>query len=139
MSNSHLVNELSALSSEMSVFPLLVGSDEIGHFHSVRGRYSTSSNLHVVEFVHEVQGVGSPDYVPTDSSIDSVEAHLQKQFVTMNVQKLDATSHTEYPDKPYVLTAHVTSYMNGEHSFSEALLAPADKRETRHQPNGERQ
>lgn len=120
---SHIVEEMKAQAADREVFPVLLGT-HIAEFHDVYGGY-VSSGYHLVNFVHEVQGIGSP--FQGDVYQESVEAHLDDYFY---VEVEDVREYDNYPDEDYVLSLQVDGYQRGPYSFSEEMSADADNRET---------
>ena len=131
LQQSHLVEELKAGATNQDTFPVLVGT-QIVNFHEISGGFDITRNQHIVEFIHTVQGVGSPTHPPKSSH---VEVHLDDEFFRLHVDSVDEEDN--YPDTDYKFIVRADGYMHGEHSFSEALSAPIDKRETRYQENGQ--
>lgn len=127
---SLLVQNMRAESREMETFPVLIG-DEVAYFHSVNGHYDSTHKRDVVELIHRVQGHGSPNRINTDELSHNVEVHLANDFYNLDVSSFDLTD--EYPDKDYCLELRVESHERGPYSFSEALSANVDKRETRYE------
>lgn len=128
--DSALVSNMQSETREMPTFPLLIG-DEVTHFHDVSGGYNRSQGYAVVNFIHRVQGPGSPYRVNTDELAHTFEAHLSDNFYYLSVDGIRAID--EYPDDDYVLSLKVDSSMHGKQSFSEAMSEPIDRRETRHE------
>lgn len=128
--DSLLVANMDAEANQMETFPVLIG-DEIAYFHQVSGGMNGST--YVVNFHHLVQEVGSPNHIDPEQASHSVEAHLDPTYFSLDVSAVKVSK--EYPDEPYVLSLLVSDYMSGEHSFSEALSANIDKRETRFDSN----
>jgi len=117
---------------EMETFPVLIG-DEIAHFHDVAGGYNRGQLFDVVNFIHRVQGPGSPYQVNTDELAHRFEAHLEDNYYHLSVDGIRQVG--DYPDEDYVLSLKVVSEMHGEYSFSKPLSADADSRETQHDSN----
>jgi hypothetical protein len=126
---SLLAENMSAEASEMVEFPLLIG-DEIGYFHSVTGGYNNRNDCHVVNFVHEVQGVGRPNHIDPDQASHNFEAHLSDNYYNMDVTSIKATME-DYPEEDYFVSVRVDSYKKGPQSFSEPMTKNIDKRERR--------
>lgn len=127
---SLLVSNMRQEASQMDEFSVLIGT-EVAHFHSVRGEYDKMRDMDVVKLVHEVQGHGSPFRTDTEQLSNNVEAHLCDNYYNLNVSSFDVID--EYPDRDYCLELRVDSYQQGPYSFSEALSANADNRETRYE------
>lgn len=126
---SLLVANMSVEAGRMEQFPVLIG-DEIAYFHSIEGEYDERNQEHVVNFIHEVQGVGSPNHIDPDQASHNFEPHLDN-FYNLDVSAV--TVEDTYPDSDYVLSVRVEDYMSGEFSFSEELTADIDNRETRYE------
>ena len=123
---SHLVEELQLGCKNVDIFPVLIGTQVI-HFHSVGGGYNRERGYHIVKLIHEVQGPGSTTNI---SDSKNVEIHLDR-FFNLDVQSVNEEG--DYPNEDYKLVLKVTGYKTGPQSFSEALTAPIDKRETRYE------
>lgn len=126
---SVLASNMAQESSEMETFPVLVG-DMIEHFHSVSGGYSREHQLDVVNLIHEVQGPGSPS---NHNYPDRIEAHLDENYYSLSI--VGKRECGNYPDGGLVVSILVDDYTFGPHSFSEAMSASIDSRETRYDSN----
>lgn len=126
--NGLLASNMSQEASQTETFPVLIG-DEIAYYHTVSGGYSKKHNADIVNLVHKVQDVGSPYRISPEQASKHVEAHLDNYY-SLDVGAMRVTD--EYPDRDYTLSLKVDGYQKGPHSFSEALSADADNRETRH-------
>jgi hypothetical protein len=134
LENSYVVSEMRSdwADSRQEMFPVLYDNDIIGYYHDIEGGYHREDGYDVVNLVHQVQGTESPTMPP--SNLGVAEAHLSSTFFNLEVES--TWEMNDYPNENYVLSLKVTDYMMGEHSFSEALTADIDGRETRFQPNG---
>jgi len=127
---SALVSNMQAEARDMETFPVLIG-DEVAHFHDVAGGYNREQLFDVVNFIHRVQGPGSPYRVNTDELAHRFEAHLEDNYYHLSVDGIRAVG--DYPDEDYILSLKVGSEMHGEHSFSKPMTENIDKRETRYE------
>jgi len=127
LSSSRLVGEMKHCAMQMDMFPVLIG-EHVGYFHRVDGGFHRDGGYHVVNFVHEVQGTGSPPNKTHDSQI---EAHIDDTYFYLEVD--DVWEFGEYPDEEYTLSVKVANYRDGKHAFTEQLQpeTEVDKRETR--------
>lgn len=122
LDKSHLTQEMSNVARYMETFPVLL-DDIVAHFHNIDGGYHRSEGYHVINFIHEVQGPGSPNM---KSDVDTIEAHIDDIYFWLEVA--DTWTFGEYPDEAYVLSAQVTGYQSGPYSFSQELSEDVDKR-----------
>jgi len=125
LEKSHVVEELRFDCRQLDLFPVLIGT-HVAHFHDVSGGYDRSTAEHVVKFIHRVQGPDSPSNV---SDSKNIEAHVGENFYNFDVSSVG--SEGDYPDTDYKLVVRADDYMKGPQSFSKALTADIDKRETR--------
>jgi len=125
---SALVSNMAVEATEMEEFPVLIGT-EIAYFHRVGGGYDSKRGVNVVNFIHEIQGNGSPNHIDPDQSSHNFEAHLDNYY-NLNVSTI-RSNPDEYPDENYIVSVRVDNFMSGEYSFSEELNADIDKRPTR--------
>ena len=117
--------------SDEEMFPVLYDNNIIGYYHDIEGGFHREGKYDIVNLIHEVQGTESPTMPP--SNLGVVEAHLPYTF--FHIEADSTWEMSDYPNENYVLSLKVTDYMMGPHSFSEALTADIDARETRFQPN----
>lgn len=127
---SVLVSDMEAEAREMETFPVLFG-DEVAHFHEIHGGHNRERGISVVNFIHRVQGVGSPYQVNTDELPHTIEAHLDDNFYYLSANGILQVG--DYPDENHVISVTVESHMKGEYSFSEPMTEDIDKRETRYE------
>lgn len=123
-----VVENMKTLAKEESTFPVLIGN-EVTHFHSVTGGYNSTGDYYVANFIHEIQGPGSPYRVDTEQLSTDIEAHIGPTYFYMNAESLQ--SHDEYPDENFILSVKTQDYSQGEYSFTEALTKDIDRRERR--------
>jgi hypothetical protein len=124
---SALVENMATEARDMEQFPVLIG-DEVTYFHDVAGGYDRMADHHAVELIHRVQKVGRPNHIDPDQASHNFEAHLDNYY-NMDVESVSINS--DYPDNDYIMTVTVENYRSGPYSFSEALTADVDRRETR--------
>lgn len=130
LETSHLVEELQHHSSEMELFPVLIGT-HVGYFHDVGGGYHRNEGCHIVNLIHEVQGPESP---PNKTRAAEIETHLDGRYFYFEVE--DVAEYGDYPDEEYTLSLKVTGYRDGPYAFSDVLKEDCDKRETEHEWEG---
>ena len=131
LDRSHLVAEMKQDAATVELFPVLIGT-QIGHFHDVDGGFDKDAGHYIVNLIHTVQG---PDSPTNKIYSDTIEVHLDDSYYHLDVA--DVWQMGDYPDDNFVLSLKVTDYMQGPHSFSEAMSADIDKREEAYSPNGE--
>lgn len=127
---SVLESNMSQEARDMEQFPVLIG-DEVSYFHSVDGGYNRSMDCNVLNFIHKVQGIGSPNRIDPNQASHEVEAHLSDNYYNLNVTAVSVVD--DYPDRDFVVSLKVNGYRNGKDSFAEPLSTDVDKRETRYE------
>jgi hypothetical protein len=128
LEQSDVVEQMKAETSDMSSFPVLI-DNRVNTFHELDGGWLSSGEHHIISLTIEADTM---PVKPEITNSTNYEIHLD------DVWHLDVVETYELEDdETYTLYLSVVDHVTYPHSFSEAMSAPVDGRETSFDPDGE--